>query len=143
MRAHAQGDVSLVTSFLTFAEAVAVNQGESSVPQDIQDRFRRLLTSGQYVSLLAPTPKTGIIAQDLRWKHGIVLRGPDALHVAFALEGKCSEFLTTDAVLQKDKIAAALPKLRNIGLSLISAGKTANLSDDYRQGDMLGKTNLQ
>lgn len=139
MRAHSQGDVILHTGFLTFAEAVSIAQGESAVPQDIQDCFRRLLMSGQYVSLLAPTPKTGQIAQDLRWKHGIVLKGADALHVASALEAGCVEFITTDTVLQREKVAAALPKLKSIGLSLIPGSRTAHLPDAYRQGELIAR----
>lgn len=138
MKAHQANDVILHTSFLALAECVAVEPG--AVPPDIQARFRSLLTSGQYVSLLAPTPRTGLFAQDIRWKHGISLRGPDCLHVAAALEAKCLEFLTGDEQLKKPKIAAALPVLRGAGLSLIAPRNTASLPTEYRQGDMLGKT---
>lgn len=137
IKAHVKGDVLLQTSYLTVAEAVAVEAGEGAVSIDVQDRFRRLLTSGQFVSLLAPTPRTATIAQDLRWKHGLVLAGPDCIHIASALEAGCVEFLTTDGRILKPKLAAQLPKLKQIGLSLVSASRTTCLPDEYRQGDML------
>lgn len=137
IKAHVAKDVMLCTSFLAVPECVAIEAGDSSVPQDIQDRFRRLLTSGQYVTLLGPTPKTGTISQDLRWKHGIILKGADAMHLSAAIENKCVEFFTTDERLQSPKLADAAPKLRGIGLSLIPARKTLQLPPDYKQEDML------
>jgi PIN domain. len=137
MKAHAAGDVTLFTSFLAVAEAVAVEAGNGTVPQDVQDRFRRLLTSGQYVMLWSPTPATARTAQDLRWKHKLVLGGPDALHIATAMEARCAEFITSDDRLQKPKLAAAIITLQGIGLSAIPARKTKYLPDEYKQGDML------
>jgi predicted nucleic acid-binding protein len=137
MKAHAADDVDLYTSYLAVAECVAIEAGAQTVPQNVQDEFRRLLTSGQHVTLWAPTPMTGRIAQDLRWKHGLVLRGADMLHVASALEAKCVEFITTDEELQKPKMTAAIGKLQSIGLSPIPARKTRYLPDDYKQGNFL------
>jgi predicted nucleic acid-binding protein len=137
MKAHAAGDADLYTSYLAVAECVAVEAGASTVPQNVQDEFRRLLTSGQHVTLWAPTPMTGRIVQDLRWKHGLVLRGADMLHVASAIEAKCVEFITTDEELQKPKLAAAISKLQSIGISPIPGRKTKYLPDEYKQGDML------
>jgi predicted nucleic acid-binding protein len=135
MKAHQAQDVILHTSFLALAECVAVEPG--TVPTDIQERFRSLLSSGQYVSLLAPTPRTGFFAQDIRWKHGVTLKGPDCLHVAAALEAKCVEFLTGDERLARPKIAAAMSALRGAGLALLAARNTRNLPAEYRQGSLL------
>jgi predicted nucleic acid-binding protein len=139
LKANAAQDVALYTSYLSVAECVAVEKGATSVPQNVQDEFRRLLTSGQHVTLWAPTPNTARIVQDLRWKHGLVLQGADMLHVASALEAKCVEFITTDGELQKPKINAAVAKLQSIGISAVPGRKTQYLPDGYKQGDMLGK----
>jgi predicted nucleic acid-binding protein len=35
-------------------------------------------------------------ARNLRWIHGLALKGADAIHVASAIAMKCDEFITTD-----------------------------------------------
>jgi predicted nucleic acid-binding protein len=134
--AHLAGDVSVVTSFLTLAECVAIEPGQSVVPQDIQEQFRRLLSSGQYVALLQQTPRTAQIAQDLRWRHNLVFGGPDALHFAAAIEAGANEFITTDERLRKPKVASAIPVLGAIGLRVINGAATSFLPDSYRQGEL-------
>lgn len=99
--------------------------------------FVRLLTGRQCLSLLQTTPRTGIIGQDLRWKHQLVSGGPDAIHFASAIEANVAEFITNDSRLKKAKVAAVIPKLRAAGLRLIRASKTTSLPDKYRQGDIL------
>ncbi len=136
MEAHLAGDVLVVTSFLTLAECVAIEPGQSVVPQDIQEQFRRLLNSGQYVALLQQTPRTAQIAQDLRWRYNLVLAGADALHFAAAIEAGASEFITTDERLGKAKVAAALPALGAIGLRVINGAATICLPDSYLQGEL-------
>jgi len=137
MEAHRGGDISVVTSYLTIAECVAIEAGQASVPLDVQEQFRRLLTSGQYVELLQQTPRTAQIAQNLRWRHGLVFGGPDALHFAAAIEASVSEFITTDERLTKSKVAAQLDALGAIGLRLVKGAATQCLPDRYRQGSML------
>ncbi|MGA7711859.1 MAG: PIN domain-containing protein [Rhizomicrobium sp.] len=133
-RAHQNGEVALFTSMLSLAECVAVEKAQSAVPENIQERFRRLLTSGQYVFLHTQTPRTGKIVQDMRWEHGLVLGGPDCLHVAAALEVGCVEFITTDERLQKAKFRDASPKITALGMRLIKASNTEWLPPEYRQG---------
>jgi predicted nucleic acid-binding protein len=137
MEANRAGDISVVTSYLTLAECVAVEPGQAAVPADIQEQFRRLLNSGQYVSLLQQTPRTAQIAQDLRWRHNLVLGGPDALHLSAAIEAAAEEFITTDERLMKPKIVAAIPALSTMGVRLIRGATTSCLPDKYRQGEML------
>lgn len=137
MEANLAGDVSVVTSYLTLAECVAVESGQAVVPADIQEQFRRLLNSGQYVSLRQQTPRTAQIAQDLRWRHNLVLGGPDVLHLAAAIEAGAAEFITTDERLMRPKIIAAIPVFVSMGLRLIRGAATACLPDEYRQGEML------
>jgi predicted nucleic acid-binding protein len=137
MEANRAGDVSVVTSYLTLAECVAVEPGQAIVPANIQEHFRRLLNSGQYVSLRQQTPRTAQIAQDLRWRHNLVLGGPDVLHLAAAIEAEAEEFITTDERLMRPKIIAVIPVLGRMGLRLIRGAATACLPEKYRQGEML------
>jgi predicted nucleic acid-binding protein len=133
MTAHFAGDIILYTSILSTAECVGIEMGQSKVPSDIQERFRRLLTSGQYLRLLSPTPKTARTAQDLRWKHELVLGGPDAIHIASALESECVEFISTDDRLKKEKIKGAMKALKSAGLRMIRAAETRALPEHYLQ----------
>jgi predicted nucleic acid-binding protein len=111
MGAHRNGEILVLTSYLTLAECVAIEVGQPIVPEDIKEQFRRLLNSGQYVELLHQTPRTGQIAQNLRWKHKLVLAGADALHFAAAIEAAVDEFITTDERLKKEKVAASIDAL--------------------------------
>lgn len=136
LRAHRAGDVQVITSYLTLAECVAVESGQSIVPSEVQEHFRRLLNSGQYVALVQQTPRTAELAQRFRWQHGLVLGGPDALHLAAAIEMSAIEFISTDDRLQKPKLAAASGVLGNMGIRLIRGCSTLCLPDKYLQGDM-------
>jgi predicted nucleic acid-binding protein len=137
MEAHRDGKISVLTSYLTLAECVAIEAGQATVPEDAKEQFRRLLNSGQYVELLEQTPRTGQISQNLRWKHELVLAGADALHFAAALEASVDEFITTDERLKRPKVTASIDALGAIGLRLVRGAATQCLPDLYRQGDML------
>jgi hypothetical protein len=135
MRAHKAGDVKLITSSLSIAECVAVEPGQLDVPDDVQEHFKTLITSGQYVSLAPMTPRTGDIIQNLRWGHQIVLKGADCLHMATALEQNSIEFITTDDRLKKTKMVDAATKL--VGkLRCNRAAGTLCLPPEYLQSDM-------
>jgi len=136
LQAHRAREVVLLTSFLSTAECVAIEAGQTLVSPVVQEHFRSLITSGQYLSLVANSPSMGAIAQDLRWKHSVVLGGPGVLHVASAMDAKCVEFLTTDDRLQKPKVANAAQALGALGLKMIRARDTKHLPDAYRQGDL-------
>jgi predicted nucleic acid-binding protein len=138
LQAHRAGHVQVVTSYLTVAECVSVEQGQASVPEDVLANFRNLLNSGQYVHLLQQTPRTAVLAQNLRWKHNLVLGGADALHFAAAIEVSAIEFITTDDRLQKPKVAAAAEALAKEGLRLVRGAATLCLPDEYLQGEILG-----
>lgn len=137
LEANCAKDISVVTSYLTLAECVAVEPGQTSVPESVQGHFRHLLNSGQYVALLQQTPRTASIAQDLRWQYNLVLSGPDALHFSAAIEAAVAEFITTDDRLRKPKIAAAVVTLAKRGIQVIRGAATTSLPAKYRQGDML------
>lgn len=134
LEAHEAGDLAVCTSTLSLAECVAIEQGQTVVPDDVQNRFRRLLMSGQYLTLVPQTPATARIAQELRWKHQLVLGGPDALHIAAALERGADEFITTDERLKKPKVAQAASVLGTRGLRFITGSQSGILPAQYLQG---------
>jgi predicted nucleic acid-binding protein len=85
-------EVEAYTSVLTISECTHV--GEQNITDDVKTNFSAILMSGQYVRLVQTTPFIGEDARDLRWTHGIALRGADAIHIASALDRKCEEFIT-------------------------------------------------
>lgn len=129
LEANRDGTVEVFTSTLTIAECT---HADGIVDQRVRDLFSRLLMSGQYVRLVQPTPFIAADARDLRWNHGIVLRGADYIHVASALAIKASELLTTDT-----KILSVAPRTNTIGLRIAAPQLTAVLPDDYRQENLL------
>lgn len=137
MQAHYDKQVQLYTSVVTLSECVAVKKGQTDVPPVVQDHFRRLLTSGQFVRLHTPTPKTSRLVQELRWTHNLVLKGLDSVHVATALETECLEFFSTDDRLTSDKLVKAIPVLTALKLKMTTPKHTAYLPEKYRQADIL------
>lgn len=91
--------------------------------------------SGQYVKLVQLTPFIATDARDLRWNHGLSLRGADAIHVASALDRKCEEFITTDGQAKK---MAAKATLAQMGLRVIRASETQCLPAKYLQFGLPG-----
>jgi hypothetical protein len=71
-------------------------------------------------------------ARNLRWVHGICLRGPDSLHAASAMELSCDEFLSFDAKFHRHK-----KELDDIAVHVRLPRHTACLPDKYRQSGLL------
>jgi hypothetical protein len=128
LEAHKDREIDVLTSVLTIAECT---HADGNSEQPVRELFQRLLMSGQYCHLVQPTPFVGSDARDLRWKHGIALRGPDGLHVASALFMKAAEILTTD-----DKIARSKPAIEGLGLLVSNPAKTTCLPLRYRQEEI-------
>lgn len=122
-------EVEIFTSTLTIAECTHV--GDNDISDEVKANFSALLTSGQYVRLVETTPFIGEDARDLRWLHGISLKGADSLHVATALDRKCEELLTTNGRLQR--LAAHSAKLEALGLRVYAGRLTRCLPEKYRQ----------
>jgi len=130
------GDVEIFVSTLTVSECTHAN-GDTS--EKTQKLFRSLLTSGQYTMLVQPDPFISEDSANLRWKHGITLRGADAMHVASAIATDCEEFLTNDEkgpIKQAEKIAA-------LGLRVAKPHDTRLLSEKHRQEDMFPALKLK
>ena len=134
--AHRSGLIVVNTSLVAVGECLSIEKGQAIVPEEAKDLFRRLMTSGQYVRLINPTPKTPRLMQDFRWNHGLVLGAIDSMHLAAAVETKCSEFITTDDRLRKPKVAAAIPAMALLGLRMICANQTSQLSSATTQNEL-------
>lgn len=130
LQAHRDQEIQVFTSTLAIAECTSAGD---LIKPNVKRAFERLLTSGEYVHLVQPTPFVMEAARDLRWVHGVVLRGADAVHVASAVDRKCEEFITTDGQIKK---LAAKPILAKLGLKMIVARETGCLPEKYRQGMM-------
>lgn len=128
LEAHCDKQVRVFTSTLTIAECT--HAGELALGEKVKSAFTRLLISGQYVHLVQVTPFIAIDARDLRWTHGISLRGPDGVHVASALAMKCEEFLSSDGKLSRAEAQGA--RLISLGLTPRRGELTVCLPDSYR-----------
>jgi hypothetical protein len=126
------GEIDVFTSILAVGECTHAG-GE--VSQKARTTFQSLLLSGQYVKLVQPTPFIAQDARDLRWRHGIAVRGVDAVHTASALDRKCEEFVTTGNQAKK---LAAKTTLATLGMRVIRASETQCLPAQYRQLKLSG-----
>jgi predicted nucleic acid-binding protein len=87
--------IDLFTSTLTIAECTHVQDEKKD--KETQPFFLGLLASGKSgFALVQPTVTIAEQARNLRWLHGLALKGADAIHVASALAMKCDGFITTD-----------------------------------------------
>jgi len=129
LEAHRDKEIEIYTSTLTIAECS--HGGAGDISATVKSEFTRLLMSGQYVRLVQLTPFIAVDARDLRWVHGIALRGADAIHVASALAMKCEELLSSDGRLARlSHVDAALVRL---GLHVRNGRNTQCLPEKYRQ----------
>jgi hypothetical protein len=78
LEANRDGEVEIYTSTLTIAECS--HGGDGDISPTVKSELNRLLMSGQYVRLVQMTPFIAVDARDLRWNHGIALKGADSIH---------------------------------------------------------------
>jgi len=137
LEAHRDGEIEIYTSTLTIAECS--HGGDGDISNEVRLSFNKMLLSGQYVRLVQVTPFVAQDARDLRWTHGIALKGADSIHVASALDRKCEEFLSSNGRLAR--IGAQGGLLGRFGLYVKSGRDTACLPARYRQLDLGEATN--
>jgi hypothetical protein len=129
LEANRDKEIEIYTSTLTIAECS--HGGDGDIGPTVKSEFNRLLMSGQYVRLVQMTPFIAQDARDLRWNHGIALRGADSIHVSSALAMKCEEFLSTNGRLVRvGQHGATLAKL---GLQVRNGRDTQCLPEKYKQ----------
>ncbi|MDD9817863.1 MAG: PIN domain-containing protein [Gammaproteobacteria bacterium] len=124
--------IKVLTSSLSIAECTHIKGADN--PSDETKRFfDTLLASGRSgVELAQPTRAIIGKARDLRWLHGIRLKGAlDAIHVATAMYFECGELLTTDKKILNKR------ELHELGLNVCKPEQTTLLPEKYRQGDLL------
>jgi hypothetical protein len=133
------GSIQLVTSMLSIAECTHLNEA-GGPSKETRDLIVEFLSSGAVVDLVEPDLFVSERARDLLWNDGILLSGADSLHVATALLEECREFLTLDRKIKTtQKLAAAMPALLNLHLSVIRPSKTLFLPAEYRSDDLFGQ----
>jgi predicted nucleic acid-binding protein len=120
-------DISLYTSSISIAECVAAG---NDIGKEVQEFFIGVLTSGRMFKLVQDSIFVAEQARDLRWDHGINLKGADAIHVASAVEAQCTEFLTWDTDITKPKVQL----LSKLGIAVITPSQTKLLPPIYATG---------
>ncbi len=128
LKAAQNDEVALFTSTISVAECVAAGDDWD---QQVQEFFVGTLTSGRMFRLVQDTIFVAERARDLRWKDNIRLKGMDAIHVASALDARCTEFLTWDLDMGKSKVAAKATALAALGLRVTTPADTKLLPDFY------------
>ncbi len=123
--------IELFTSTLTIAECTHVNDPQKD--KEAQRFFLGLLASGKSgFALVQPTVAIAQEARNLRWIHGLALKGADAIHVASALTMKCDELITTDA---KGLLKRA-DALTSLNLRVCRPSGTKLLPSEFRQENL-------
>ena len=129
LEAHKEKDAVVFTSVLTITECL---HADGNVDEAVKDIFTRLLTSGQFLILVQPTPLLAVEARHLRWTHNIEgVGGADYIHIQSAITTKCKEFLTTD-----NGIASNADKLKTLGLSVTTPMNSVQFPNKYLQGNL-------
>jgi predicted nucleic acid-binding protein len=130
LEAARASEASVFTSSLTLMECSFVRDDSQPPGKEIilNDKVKSLLnamllsTKGG-VMPVQPTPKILRAARELRWAHGITLSAMDALHVATAMEMKCTHFITTDTNFGAEN----LKKIEGMGLAVCAADSASHL----------------
>lgn len=133
LKAAQRKELELYTSSLTIAECVHV---DTAYDKEVQEFYSGVLLSGSMVTLVQSSVYVAEQARDLRWKHHLILKPADSIHVASALDAKCAEFLSWDGDMADDRQAAKIAGLRGLGLSVIPPEGTSSLPMEYRQSRM-------
>jgi hypothetical protein len=135
--ASRDGAIWIVTSILTISECVHIGDA-TPIDQPTRDLIVDFLSSGKVVDLAEADIFIAERARSLWWDHNIRLKGADGIHVATAIEMRCTEFITTDARIrdQANKFGKAIAAIRGIGLNVIRATDTAALPQEYRTDDL-------
>ena len=124
LKASQANEMRLFTSSLTIAECIHVDQVYDAATQAF---FTGVLLSGSMVTLVQSSVFVAEYARDLRWKHNILLKPMDSLHVSSALDAGCAEMLTWDTGISNPNRAAQIAGLKGLNLSVILPHETSSL----------------
>lgn len=127
LKAARADEIEIYTSTLTVAECTHVE--DPAKLELAKPLFLQLLTSGRGgVKLVQPILSIVEDARNLRWSHGIYLKGMDSIHAATALKFRCDEFLHRDG-----KISGAGAAFQALGMRVCTPSDTQLLPNEYRQ----------
>lgn len=125
----------VLTSSLTVTECTHIkDKSQADNVKIIKDNevkrlFHGMLLSGKSGVLPAqPTPLIVEKARDLVWEYQTTLKAMDALHVATALQHKCTHFITTDNLGDEN-----IKIINSLGLAVCSADKVSHLLPDHHK----------
>jgi len=147
LQAAEDGHLEVYTSSITLSECSHLK--DNSDPDHLkvvmdskaQEFFKNLLSSGTLIKLVQDSIFVAEAARDLLWKHNLVLKGMDAIHVASALDAGCKEFLTWDNDMANQKTAEKITTLRGLKMMVVKPSQSAILPVHYKQDNLLRKTN--
>lgn len=126
------GEIEIITSTLTIAECL--HDGNGHIGDKAKDLFEKFITSNRVALTISADYSVCVEARDLFWKHGILLAGADAIHLASAIVMNCKEFITTDEHFKKQKFKRAIaPIQKTKGIKIIRASETTILPTKYLQ----------
>jgi predicted nucleic acid-binding protein len=138
-QAAEDGHLEVYTSSITLSECAHLKDNSDPshlkvvMDEKAQEFFKNLLSSGTLIKLVQDSIFVAEQARDLMWKHGIVLKGMDAIHVASALDAGCKEFLTWDMDMGNQKTAQKIIKLQELGMKVIQPCQSTLLPPQYSQ----------
>lgn len=139
LKAANNDELDMFTSSISIAECVAADKDWS---QPVQEFFIGVLTSGSMFKIVQDSIFIAEQARQLRWKHNIVLKGMDAIHVASAIEAQCSEFLTWDIGIGNNRNATKTAALAIHGIKVITPCQSLLVPPHYvHSQSKLGLTN--
>ncbi|HUF04356.1 MAG TPA: PIN domain-containing protein [Aridibacter sp.] len=129
LEASKNGDIEVITSYLTIAEFRGVG---APLTDEIKRIIRSVMSSGKIVKLAQLSRGTAELARDLHWVHSINLGGADAVHVATALNTECKEFISFDGGKRKSPLKF-FAELKKLGILAVEPARTTFLPPEYRQ----------
>ena len=125
----------VLTSSLTITECTHIKdksqlESKQRIKSDeVKRLFHGMIMSGKSGVIPAqPTPLIVEKARDIVWEHGANLKSLDALHIATALQLKCTHFVTTDNLGEGN-----IRIINSLGLSVCPADKIAYLLPDHHK----------
>lgn len=131
LKAARADEIDIFTSTLSVAECTHVE--DRAKMELAKPFFLQLLTSGRGgIKLVQPILAIVEEARNLKWSHGIHLKGMDSIHVATALKFRCDEFLHRDG-----KIGGASAAFSALGMRVCVPSDTSLLPPQYRQAQLI------
>jgi predicted nucleic acid-binding protein len=144
LRASDDEVLEVYTSSISLSECTHIkdisdpNNHKVVFDKEVQEFFRNLLCSGNLIKLVQDSVFVAEAGRDLLWKHDLRLSGMDAIHVASAIDARCTEFLTWDKHMNDPNDAQRVATFQKIGIRAILPSQSEILPSQYRQAKLTG-----